>query len=430
MSGLNFVDMRELKPKTKLFRYLSLRYFLQMIEKRYNALAHISKWDDPYEAFIFREKLDMRDANSPLIYDTYKHYYGQSWTLHEKESDLRWRAYCKRGEGVRISTTVTKLAESLSFIQPTGLLDCACRIARVNYGVITKDKKGGKSTSLGTTKTKDHLAMFFLKREEFSEEEEVRLMFSDEQYRSVVEAKRIIDERGDLKWEDGMLKYEVDPKGLIEEVLVDPMVTLGRYEELVCRCVNAGFPAQRIKHSTLFERPSTEVTKTEGLRSSMLKRREFWQMLQERYPTGGALRLTDRSVPYDSYWSGLPVGVTGLCFSFVSNRKDTRVELYIGTFDAQKNQNILERLSAQNSNLENHLKARGCSNFRIEFQHFHGKKAARVSVRYGGIEKNVKGETDHNKIIDWFCNVMPPFAEFMKEAVSKVIQKLPTERKD
>ena len=39
---------------TYVYRYMPSDRFIDMLENRINTFAHISKWDDPFEGFIFK----------------------------------------------------------------------------------------------------------------------------------------------------------------------------------------------------------------------------------------------------------------------------------------------------------------------------------------------------------------------------------------
>ena len=101
---------------TPIFRYLSRERFLEMVEGGINVFAHLSMWEDPYEAFLLRAALlhsHEEGAADLSLYGRYKSVYGQCWTYNSKDSDLLWRANGRRGDVVRIKSTVKKLLTSI-----------------------------------------------------------------------------------------------------------------------------------------------------------------------------------------------------------------------------------------------------------------------------------------------------------------------------
>lgn len=109
---------------TPIFRYVPVDRFLEMVEDGANTLSHLSLWEDPFEAFLIRSAVREGEAYGQegtvqSYYDLYKGIYGQSWTLKEDESDVFWRAYGKRGETVRISSTIGRLCKGRNHLRIT-----------------------------------------------------------------------------------------------------------------------------------------------------------------------------------------------------------------------------------------------------------------------------------------------------------------------
>lgn len=221
---------------TKIFRYMPLERYYNLIEDGYNTLTHISHWEDPYEGFIYRGGLDGADVSTQdRIYNIYKSVYGQSWTIMKGESDVLWRAMAngERGDLVRVQTTVRKLAKSIlnavgdksSKWSPAGTM----KIGRIEYKGETEFCEMLSAENLETlidnAAVDRQLDFLFFKRLEFEAEKEVRLaVFAD---RSCIDRSKC--KRGDL------LKFDVDPSELVESVLADPCMDRRKYEQLICR---------------------------------------------------------------------------------------------------------------------------------------------------------------------------------------------------
>lgn len=241
--------------ETKIYRYMPTERYYDLIENRRNALTHISHWEDPYEGFIYRGGLNVcADGGvQDRIYDLYKYVYGQSWTLQHGESDVLWRAMAngKRGDLVRVKTNVRKLAQSLlQNVNSPSVFAGQFRIAPIEYKPEAKfnmELNGDNLARLLNGDVECKLGFLFFKREEFSLEQEVRVV--------ILADSCCIDfskcKRGDL------LKFEVDPNDLIEEVLVDPCMKRRDYEQLVCRTKFAvpELHFEKIRRSSLFDWP-------------------------------------------------------------------------------------------------------------------------------------------------------------------------------
>ena len=221
--------------ETRIFRYMPLERYYNLIEDGCISLTHISHWEDPYEGFIYRG--GMNDANieniQDRIYNLYKTAYGQSWMIEHDESDVLWRAMAngKRGNLVRVQTTVRKLAESL--LQKVKPLVSGSkrlmRIARIEYKGEAEFEKMLTTENLDGLLNGDdadgQLKFLFFKRKAFEAEHEVRVVVLAD--RDQIERSKC--NRGDL------LKFEVAPDVLVEEVLADPCMDRREYEQLVCR---------------------------------------------------------------------------------------------------------------------------------------------------------------------------------------------------
>jgi len=239
-----FCGGRELSRETKIFRYLPVDRYLELIEEGFNALTHLTLWEDPYEAFILRAGITYQNGDKREdIYNVFKNVYGQSWTLREEESDVIWRAMVKRGDGVRIQTTVGKLADSLcSFkgnnirIAPVAYVDRA----RFNALLICDELNQAVNGDVD-----DKLSFFFMKRNEFSLEDEVRVI--------------AIPDENDLdkdKCKKGhLLKFRIESADFIENVLADPMMDRRKYEQMVCRTRHVSQQI-KIRMSDLFTWPT------------------------------------------------------------------------------------------------------------------------------------------------------------------------------
>jgi len=234
----------KLDRETKIFRYLPVDRYLELIEEGFNALTHLTLWEDPYEAFILRAGITYLNGDKREdIYNVFKNVYGQSWTLREEESDVIWRAMVKRGDGVRIQTTVGKLANSLRLskgnntrIEPVTYVDKARFDALLICDELNQAVNGDVD---------DKLSFFFMKRNEFSLEDEVRVI--------AIPDESELDKENCKKGH--LLKFHIETADFIEDVLADPMMDRRKYEQMVCRTRHVSQQIN-IRMSELFSWPT------------------------------------------------------------------------------------------------------------------------------------------------------------------------------
>lgn len=234
-------------PDTPIFRYMDIDNFYRLLDSGKNALAHISKWEDPFEGFVFKGEIHSPDLKADIdLIQIYSLYYGQCWTLEPYESDMRWRACGQRGRLVRISSTPKQVYDSLRSILPQNRLHCSCQMGTVQYedeseikDLMTREKRGD---IISDNKVAEDL--LFVKRREFEEEKEFRIILNVAHYKL----------NSNLKLENGMASYEFDFCKCVNQVLADPCMTNHDFNHLRCR-VAMKCPSLPIERSTLFNWP-------------------------------------------------------------------------------------------------------------------------------------------------------------------------------
>ena len=230
-----------LTDDTPIYRYVSAEVFLSMIERQENWLAHISRWEDPFEGFVFRgEALEVEPINDPSVNvarrDLYRNYFGQSWTLCDKDSDLRWRAYCPQRDGVRITSTVGRLKRN--FIgQSKQSLAAASHFDKVYYFNRDDLQKISKQKVM---EADGGFEMLFVKSEEFDEEQEYRIVVDASLLHNVMAQKGMRIENGFLKYPLGVIDGKGNQRALFDEILVDPRMDVLAVERLKSRVAQSG----------------------------------------------------------------------------------------------------------------------------------------------------------------------------------------------
>lgn len=202
------------------------------------------KWEDPFENFILRSRLQLPTGEHATIGFREK-FYGQCWTL-QRASDAIWRIYSPRSDAVPIRSTVRKLAESLSrcrgdwarvevfigrvrFLSNPKLMAFAKRLFRSE----------GRLLSMRTFAN-----TLLVKRPAFKHEREVRLLFIS---------------HDDTEANGDLFSYPVNPKELIDQVMIDPRMAESAANALKQKIKSdTGFPGE-IKRSLLYSPPPTLV---------------------------------------------------------------------------------------------------------------------------------------------------------------------------
>lgn len=196
-----FIIGQNLDSEMKVYRYISLKQFMHFIENNKTYLTRISSWDDTWEAPIM--KLPTLHENGRLSkpeYSSGMDLFAQCWTSKE-ESDAMWRIYSTGKDGIKIGTTIKKfeLLEGTNRYAVDEIFYYKNLIEGINYC--------NENSSISRT-LRDGL----IKREEFSHEQEIRLI--------TLNAPNTVEKL--LKDEENYLELNLDAKEFIEEIIIDP----------------------------------------------------------------------------------------------------------------------------------------------------------------------------------------------------------------
>lgn len=221
---------------TPIYKYIPLKYVKIMIENKKLLALPVSSWEDVYENWL--EKYLKRGALEKCTV------LGQCWTT-EEESDAMWRIYSKIEKGIdevdnvydnwaiRIKTTPRKLLEQLLKNKKENE---TIFIGPVDY--LERDKfEEKRKTILKMFKKEPEKALansFFIKRNPFEHEKEVRIIVIPETNCKSVE-------------------YDIAPAFLIDEFVIDPRIQRKDYYA-ICKTFNEiGVPIKKIRQSELYQ---------------------------------------------------------------------------------------------------------------------------------------------------------------------------------
>lgn len=231
----------KLGAEQKIWRYMKLNRFLEMLETKSIHFASADQFKDPFEGAVavqsFEFPIDPRyaefDAAEKAFAELKKLTKINCWHIENYESDAMWKLYSDLGKGVAIATTLEKLDVSL---EPYRI--------KPEYGI--EDIWAGNVTYVDLLKERLKVSMlerYFYKHKAFSWEKEFRLAIS----------VRIAHEFGVDTPKEGVF-VNADIVSLIDEIHLGPSLSEKERNSVVEACELYEF-RDRIKISSLLGRP-------------------------------------------------------------------------------------------------------------------------------------------------------------------------------
>lgn len=189
---------------TPIYRIMPLEYVLHILEHNELFFQNICKsWEDPYELFVFKQNYTYKGHkldNSEII----RHHYGQCWST-KMNSDALWRIYSPDMKGVRLKTTPSILLHELFANKEYQFV--------INYGPVKYFNRPQiedwlQKNFTGAFSEKYVIDSFFMKRNNFAHESEVRFVITT----------------GNVPAENGV-KIKIDPNQVIQQIAFDPRLS-------------------------------------------------------------------------------------------------------------------------------------------------------------------------------------------------------------
>ncbi len=235
----NLIFLNEDNLNDDVYRVFSFTRLLELFEEKELVLVNPKKWDDPFENFILKSIGELPDGTEFTI-DSRDSFYGQCWSS-TKESDAMWRIYSSDKSGVKIRTTIKKLFEPLynsvnSHNGFNGEYNLSTFIGKVKYSSTKKliemlNDTDGMSSKLFDQSGKGQASTFFYKRWAFRHENEIRIIYNDNNRNN----------NSDLH------KIKINPNKLIDEIVFDPRIDNKLYEVYKNHLISIGFTGKIIK---------------------------------------------------------------------------------------------------------------------------------------------------------------------------------------
>ncbi len=243
-------ELKEVNPEGKIYRFIDEKYFWRFIQTREMYFNLISEWDDKWENPLKNYVGNMRSALGVASHysETFsRSVYGTCWT-YEYDTDALWRIYSPTQSAVCIQTTPNKLFRSITFERETGVI-----MAPVSYGPIKKTMDElSEIDEWGFDRDYERFQSFFLKREAFEHEKEIR--FTLRIYDESIFGTRMPEDYSRIRKMKGgkALALSFDNLDFIEQVILDPRINQDEFDSFQRALQNYGIEAVK---STLYTEP-------------------------------------------------------------------------------------------------------------------------------------------------------------------------------
>jgi hypothetical protein len=239
----NFVFFDDGDIDRPIYRVFSIERLLEIFSKKSLVLVKPKKWDDPFENFILKSKIEF--ANGEQAHIAFANsIFGQCWS-HLEESDAMWRIYSPTKSGVKVKTTPRKLRAALA--AHVKKPEISAFIGKVRYrpsteliGMVTDRVR--MQNKIFDTSGKGHAETLLFKRDEFSHEQEVRIIYSG----------------NDIEASIDTFSFCIDPHSLLEEIVFDPRMDKNLVSVFTAHFKTISFSGG-VKRSQLYDLPDFVV---------------------------------------------------------------------------------------------------------------------------------------------------------------------------
>lgn len=215
-----------------VWRHTSLVHFLKMLKNKQNVLSHVSKWKDPFEGVIFKSKYVDEHDNPVNVENVYSRFFGQCWTFEDADNELLWNARSPNGYGICVKTSVKNLKSAL-----LGFTDVerppAVVIGMIQYKkmdairhlIHEMGRRHSKTDALGRLSDNGVISLFFLKRDSFRNEKELRIVVNVGNIRENQDCTEAFHIVRDRFGGPNIVSYPICATNFIEEVILDPRMS-------------------------------------------------------------------------------------------------------------------------------------------------------------------------------------------------------------
>ena len=213
----NVIDIADLDKE--IYRIFSIDRFKELLINKELVLSSPFKWDDPFENFFLKAGAIDEQGKPTNLQNIAESWYGQCWTFNI-ETDPMWRIYTCKKQGVRVSSTIRKLFSCL-WDDSDKYAGLKYFIGRVCYKPRTEIEEIMEKHSfwdMANGGQNDRFAkLLFMKRLEFSHENEVRTLVND-----------TVGTKGDK----GYYRIMFDYQSVFEDICIDPRLDDKEYQRV------------------------------------------------------------------------------------------------------------------------------------------------------------------------------------------------------
>lgn len=239
-----YLGLSESDLDTKVYRIIPIERMFQLFHENKNVLVRPKLWSDPWENLIFNSTFKRDDQIVDVEYKD--RIYGQCWT-YETASDAMWQIYSPIATGVRIKTSIRKLA-NIFCGQMRKWTHSQCAIGEVAYLREKKFEMYRKDPFPHGVNQESFFDSLLKKRNAYKHENELRILFTSS------------DDNDDApEWfsDDGNLFFsDFDARNTIEQIMLHPGLDPALGDVMKTSISNAtGFPIDKIKRSLLYKKP-------------------------------------------------------------------------------------------------------------------------------------------------------------------------------
>lgn len=210
---------------------MNFHHVVQLFERQELFFAHPSSWSDPYETRLIHQ-------------DNHK-IFAQCW-CNKGVSDAMWRIYSPNHLGIRVSTSTKKLRQALEKGAKEKKLEFRLGdvdyMSQFNFNKTARTIHAELADSFSLEKALD---LLFMKREAFDHEAE---------YRAVC-----ISPNAKTDQVTAGLKIKVNPKKLIDSILIDPRAPDELADALIFYFKEKIGFTKRVQRSVLYKSPTPLV---------------------------------------------------------------------------------------------------------------------------------------------------------------------------
>lgn len=253
-------NAKKYKPNTKIWRYMDLTKFLDLILNKTIYLRRIDKFEDPYEGYISSAYKDDLNTQYETIQSDFRishnvrerlkqtHMYGlelfpmyayaNCWYIGDVESAAMWKLYGEHKNCIAICSTIYDLQVALDEGDDE---NGSMYLKEVEYV--------DESSSIDA---RNYLNPMFQKRTSFSHENEFRALYLLNKGRTLLNSEIHQPKKEDVRNNDGVT-LEIDVKQLINSVFISPTAGVN-FKSIVERVLElAGFDGLECIQSELYK---------------------------------------------------------------------------------------------------------------------------------------------------------------------------------